>query len=256
MKTSIIIPSYNGKEMLIDCIQSIRDYTDLPYEIIVVDNGSNDGTVDFCLKEKITFISISENRGSPFACNLGMRISSGDTLLLLNNDIVVSHNWLSNQLACLYSSEEIGIVGPYSNYASGKQMLPSSYDNIQQFHDEALKRNQPDSQLWQPIEKIVGSMCFLIKRKLFEKIGQLDEQFSQGHYEDDDYCYRARQAGYKLMLAGDVMIHHYDSPSFHQQDPIKLQELIDRNLNKFISKWGVDPQNLYKTASYERESND
>jgi GT2 family glycosyltransferase len=142
MKTSINIPSYNGKEMLIDCIQSIRDYTDLPYEIIVVDNGSNDGTVEFCLKEKFTFISVSDNRGFPAACNLGMRISSDDTLLLLNNDIIVSHNWLSNQLACLYSSEEIGNVGPYTNYASGKQMLPRTYDNIQQIHDEALKRKQ------------------------------------------------------------------------------------------------------------------
>jgi GT2 family glycosyltransferase len=240
MKTSIIIPSYNGKELLINCVKSIRDYTDLPYEIIVVDNGSNDGTVEFCLKEKITFISIANNRGFPAACNLGMRISSGDTLLLLNNDIVVSHNWLSNQLACLYSSEEIGIVGPYTNYASGKQMLPSNYDNIKQFHDEALKRNKPDSNLWQPIERIVG-ICFLIKRKLFEKIGYLDEQFSLGHYEDDDYCYRARQAGYKLMLAGDVIIHHYGSTSFHKLDPLKLQELIERNFIKFYIKWGVDP---------------
>jgi GT2 family glycosyltransferase len=243
MKTSIIIPSYNGKEMLIGCVQSIREYTNLPYEIIVVDNGSNDGTVDFCLKEKIRFISIPDNRGFPIACNLGMKISTGDTLLLLNNDIVVSHNWLSNQLACLYSSDEIGIVGPYTNYASGKQMLQPTYDpiNIQQFHEKALQYNKPNSQMWQPLERIVG-LCFLIKRQLFAKIGYLDEQFSPGHYEDDDYCYRARKAGYKLMIAGDVMIHHYGSASFHQQDPEKLQGLINRNHKNFISKWGVDTQ--------------
>jgi GT2 family glycosyltransferase len=240
VKTSIIIPSYNGKKMLIDCIQAIRDYTDLPYEIIVVDNGSTDGTVDFCVKEKITFVSIPNNRGFPAACNLGMKIATGDNLLLLNNDIIASHNWLSNQLACLYSSEEIGIVGPYTNYASGKQLLPSSYDDIPQFHEKALQYNQPNSQLWQPTERIVG-LCFLIKRTLFEKIGYLDEQFSPGHYEDDDYCYRARKSGFKLMIAGDVMIHHYGSVSFHRQDPQKLQELIDRNHSIFISKWDVDP---------------
>jgi GT2 family glycosyltransferase len=240
VKTSIIIPSYNGKEMLIGCIQSIRDYTDLPYEIIVVDNGSKDGTADFCVKEKITFVSIPNNRGFPVACNLGMKIATGDNLLLLNNDIIVSHNWLSNQLACLYSNEEIGIVGPYTNYASGKQLLPSSYDGIPQFHEKALQYNQPNAQLWQPIERIVG-LCFLIKRTLFEKIGYLDEQFSPGHYEDDDYCYRARKAGFKLMVAGDVMIHHYGSVSFQRQDPEKLQGLIDRNHQIFISKWDVDP---------------
>jgi len=244
MKTSIIIPSYKGKEMLINCIRSIQDHTDTPYEIIVVDNGSNDGTVEFCLKEKITFVSMPNNRGFPIACNWGMKIATGDTLLLLNNDIVVSHNWLSNQLSCLYSSEDIGIVGPYTNFASGKQMLPASYESIPEFHEKALQYNQPNPQLWQPMNRIVG-FCLLIKRALFNKIGYLDEQFSPGHYEDDDYCYRARQAGYKLILAGDVIIHHEGSASFLRQDRDKLIKLVERNHRQFIAKWGVDPQQFH-----------
>ena len=221
------------------CVQSIRKYTKSPYEIIVVDNGSLDGTLEFCLQEKITFIAIASNLGFPAACNLGMKISSGDALMLLNNDIVVSHNWLANQLNCLNSSDDIGIVGPYTNYASGRQQQTSSYLGIEQFHRFTQKRNQRNSELWMSVERLIG-FCFLIKRSVVQQIGYLDELYSPGHFEDDDYCYRTRLAGYRLMIAGDVFVHHYGSASFIK-DPIRFEELISINYNKFITKWGIDP---------------
>jgi GT2 family glycosyltransferase len=113
-----VIPSYNGKDLLDECVQSIMSYTDTPYEIIVVDDGSSDGTAQFCMDQKITFISLPDNRGFPIACNLGLKIASGNTLMLLNNDVVVSHHWLSNLMNCLQSSQDVGIVGPLTNKAS------------------------------------------------------------------------------------------------------------------------------------------
>ncbi len=226
--------------MLAECVQSIRSYTESPYEIIVVDNGSSDGTIQYCREQKLTFVALAANKGFPIACNIGLRIASGDTLLLLNNDVVVTHYWLTNLLSCLQSKVEIGIVGPLTNYVSGKQQVNADYEDLVQFHQRALQWNQPNPLLWQPTNRLVG-FCLLFKRELMEQIGYLDERFLQGHYEDDDYCFRAWQAGFQLNIVGDVRVHHYGSMSFKKQDSVEVFNLINENHLKFIEKWGVDP---------------
>ncbi|MEC0203586.1 glycosyltransferase family 2 protein [Paenibacillus lautus] len=236
-KTSIIIPTFNGKDLLKDCIYSIKRHTKEPFEIIVVDNGSSDGTVDICRQEGVTFISLANNIGFPAACNKGLKIATGDTLLLLNNDVIVTRNWLQNMLNCLNSETNIGIVGPLTNYASGKQQIDMPYTSLEEMSSQL---NEPDAKKWQQVERIVG-MCFLFKRELMDRIGLLDERYSPGHFEDDDYCYRARNAGYTLRIAGDVFVFHHGSASFAKQDMSQVKHLIDKNRQKFMDKWGVDP---------------
>ncbi|MGW8823316.1 glycosyltransferase family 2 protein [Paenibacillus lautus] len=236
-KTSIIIPTFNGRELLKDCIYSIKRHTNEPYEIIVVDNGSSDGTVDICRQEGITFISLANNIGFPAACNKGLKIATGDTLLLLNNDVIVTRNWLQNMLNCLNSETKIGIVGPLTNYASGKQQIDMPYTSLEEMSNQL---NEPDASKWLQVDRIVG-LCFLFKRELMDRIGLLDERYSPGHFEDDDYCYRARNAGYTFRIAGDVFVFHHGSASFAKQDMSQVRHLIDTNKQKFMDKWGVDP---------------
>ncbi|MFD0710689.1 glycosyltransferase family 2 protein [Paenibacillus sp. GCM10027626] len=238
-KTSIIIPTYNGKDLLKDCLYSIKRHTNEPHEIIVVDNGSTDGTVDLCRQEGVTFISLAGNSGFPAACNMGLKIASGDSLLLLNNDVIVSRNWLKNMLKCLYSRAEIGIVGPLTNYASGQQQIDMPYTNLEEMAEQL---NKSDAKKWRQANRVVG-LCFLFKREVMERIGLLDERFSPGHFEDDDYCYRARNAGYTLRIAGDVFVFHHGSASFNRQDEGIVKQLVESNRHKFIDKWGIDPIN-------------
>ncbi|MHA0857008.1 glycosyltransferase family 2 protein [Paenibacillus sp. CMAA1364] len=238
--TSIIIPTYNGLHLLAPCIDAIRQYTAVPYEIIVVDNGSTDETLAYCLKESLIFISLPENLGFPIACNTGMSVASGDQVVLLNNDVIVSHHWLDHMLIALYSEDEIGIVGPMTRYVSGIQRVDYVYENSEQFHALARKWNISDPLIWHKTERIVG-LCFLLRRELMNVVGLLDEQFSPGHYEDDDYCFRARAHGYKLIACGDVLVHHVGSASFKLLYPDGWQELIQRNHQLFIDKWHVNP---------------
>jgi GT2 family glycosyltransferase len=238
-KTSIIIPTYNGQELLRDCLYSIRESTKgIPYELIVVDNGSTDGTLDLCMRERVTFVSLPRNMGFPEACNVGLRVASGEALLLLNNDVLATPHWLEHMLLCLDSSSDVGIVGPVSNYASGKQQLKEPYTDLE---DMSKRFSHSDPSKWLEVRRIVG-LCFLFKREVMEKVGLLDEQFSPGHFEDDDYCMRARQAGYRLMIAGDTFLFHHGSQSFSREGNEAHQALIARNKQKFIEKWGEDPE--------------
>ncbi|WP_261378479.1 glycosyltransferase family 2 protein [Paenibacillus agilis] len=239
--TSIVIPTYNRCELLRSCVEAIHTYTHTPYEIIVVDNGSTDQTLSYCLEEGLTCISLPSNTGFPYACNAGMRLSSGDVVTLLNNDVIVAHRWLDQLLAALMSEPQIGIVGPVTNYASGKQQVHHPYDTIEQFQHIAYKVNQkPDPSKWLRVQRVVG-LCFVMKRAVVERIGYLDERFSPGHYEDDDYCLRAKMNGFQLVVCEDALVHHYGSHSFKEHGQEQLDQLIARNYERFKEKWSVDP---------------
>ncbi|MFE4714201.1 MULTISPECIES: glycosyltransferase family 2 protein [Paenibacillus] len=242
-RTSIIIPTYNGLGLLRTCVEAIRAWTDTPYEIIVVDNASQDGTAEYCRSQKLAFISLPVNRGFPAACNLGLQLASGDEVLLLNNDVVVSSRWLTNLKAALYSAPGIGIVGPVTNYASGRQQVKTEYTDLPGYHEAAKIANVPDPRKWIRTQRLVG-LCFLLKREVLNSVGLLDERFSPGHYEDDDYCYRARQQGYRLLIAGDCLVHHEGSASFKEVYDSGWGDLVERNRGKFIDKWQVDPANF------------
>ncbi|MFC5702243.1 glycosyltransferase family 2 protein [Cohnella faecalis] len=243
-RASIIIPTFNRLDLLIRCVASIRNYTDIPHEIIVVDNGSTDGTADWCRMAGVTLLSLNRNEGFPVACNRGLKISSGDTLVLLNNDTVVSPRWLSNMSLALYSAADIGIVGPITNYASGPQQVELTYPDIDSFILLADAVNRSDPHKWVPIQRIVG-VCFVFRRELMEKIGLLDERFSPGHYEDDDYCLRAEQQGYRMLMCRDSLIHHEGSASF-KTDPDAQNRLVERNYQIFADKWQKVPRALIR----------
>ncbi|UKS27644.1 glycosyltransferase family 2 protein [Paenibacillus sp. HWE-109] len=235
--TSIIIPTFNGLNLLQECVASIRRHTSVPYEIIVVDNGSQDGTLEYCHRERLKLVAIPINRGFPVACNYGLHIATGNALMLLNNDTLATPNWLDNMLRALYSSDDVGMVGPMTNYASGKQQIQEPYTNI---NEMVAKYNTPNPAIWQDTTRLVG-ISLLFKRELLDQIGFMDERFSPGHFEDDDFCYRTRLAGYRLLIVGDCFIFHHGSASFHKKGYEAVQALLQQNRQKFIDKWGVDP---------------
>lgn len=236
MKTSIIILTYNGLKYSKNCIESIRKYTEKDYEIIVVDNNSTDGTKNWLsMQRDIKVIYNNENFGFPIGCNQGIRAACGNDILLLNNDIIVTPNWLKNLRKCLYSSKNIGAVGPITNKCSNKQSINLRYDSINDMIKWCKKYNISNPSKWENRSKLVG-FCFFFKREVINKIGLLDERFSPGNYEDDDYSLRIRRAGYKLVLCRDTFIYHYGGVSFFRYDYLKL---LNMNRDKFEKKWGA-----------------
>lgn len=241
MKTSIIILTYNNLAYNKQCIESIRKFTDVgTYEIVVVDNNSTDGTSEW-LKEQydIKVIFNKENVGFPKGCNQGIELANKENdILLLNNDIIVTPNWLKNLTGCLHSSGEIGAVGAVTNNCSYYQTVPTTYSNLEEMISFAQNYNIPDVSKWEQRVKLIG-FCMLIKRRVINEVGVLDTRFTPGNFEDDDLSFRIINAGYKLILCKDTFIHHYGSTSF-KTNPEKYYKLIDENSRKFEEKWGFN----------------
>lgn len=248
--TSIIILNYNLKEYMQGLLDSIRRYTTQgTYEIIVVDNGSQDGSVEWLQAQAdVRLIANRENVGFPKGCNQGLAIAKGEELLLLNNDVVVTHHWLDNLRQALYSAPEVGAVGPVTNNCSNMQAIsvpyvnentPSAMEQMQQF---AVSYNVSDSAKWQKWMKLVG-FCLLFRREVYAKIGDMDEAYSPGNYEDDDYCLRIRRAGYEILLCRDTFVHHFGSKTFNvtrEEEKIKYESYIKKNREYFCQKWSLD----------------
>ncbi|HOP41090.1 MAG TPA: glycosyltransferase, partial [Geobacteraceae bacterium] len=212
-----------------------------PHEVILVDNGSADGTVPW-LRELVKarnnyfLIENNENLGFSKGCNQGIEASRGSHILLLNNDTIVTPGWLSGLLECLHSSPDTGIVGPMTNSISGIQMVPEvGYSDTSTLDDYALAFRETYRGRRIPLRRIVG-YCMIFRRELVERIGLLDEQFGSGNFEDDDYCLRAALAGYRNLVAGDVFIHHYGSATF-RGNGINFGSAMPGNHGRFNSKW-------------------
>ncbi|RDE36279.1 glycosyltransferase [Parageobacillus thermoglucosidasius] len=245
MKTSIIILTHNQLDYTKQCIESITKYTrEGSYEIVIVDNHSTDGTVEWLKQQNnIKVIFNKENLGFPKGCNQGIEIATGENILLLNNDTIVTKNWLDNLLTCLYSSDDIGAVGPVTNSAAYYSTIPVSYTSIDEMHQFAASYNVSDSNKWEERLKLIG-FCMLIKREAIDKVGLLDERFTPGNFEDDDYSVRLRKAGYRLILCKDTFIHHYGSVSW-KKNVNAYSKVLTENEKKFKEKWGTD-SNSYR----------
>jgi glycosyltransferase involved in cell wall biosynthesis len=240
-KVSIVILTFNELEYTKKCVESIRKHTPEQYEIIFVDNGSKDGTVKWLKKliqknQTFKLVENKKNLGFAKGCNQGITASSGEYILLLNNDVLVTESWLSGMLECTNSSPDIGIVGPMTNNISGLQkVVNEDYGSNENLDAYARLFREKNRYRRIPARRIVG-FCMLFKRELIKEIGLLDETFGSGNYEDDDFCLRASLQGYKNLIAGDVFVHHAGSRTFIG-NKIEYSSSMAANRKKFNEKW-------------------
>ncbi len=237
---SIILVTFNGMEVTKNCIESIQKYTKIPYEVIVVDNGSTDGTLDYLsnLKNIIVFQN-KENLGFAAANNIGIKHSNGDYVLLLNNDTIVTKGWLRGLVRAINLAPEVGLTGPKSNqvFSPVQEVDNLKYQSKEEMHQFAREFSiQHKNEYLLTNKKLVG-FCLLIKKEVIDKIGVLDESYGIGNFEDDDFCLRARLAGFEKIVAGDVFIHHEGSYSFNL-NKIDYNDQIQTNQELFKDKWG------------------
>ncbi len=240
-KTSIIILTYNHLSLTKACLASIEQYTEKDtYEIIVVDNNSSDGTRDWLLTQPhFKLILNSENKGFPKGCNQGIQIASKENdILLLNNDTIVTENWLKNLKICLDSDPKIGAVGLVCNQNENHQGVDFTYDDFNTMQHLAKQNNQSNPKKWEDKSMLIG-FCMLIKREVMNQLKGLDEAYTPGYIEDNDFSLRILTLGYRLVLCHDSFIHHYLGTEF-RKDLTKFYPILTKNRAYFYQKWKFD----------------
>lgn len=237
MKLSIIIITYNSEKLIGPCLDSIYKTTkDLNYEVIIIDNASQDNTVSFLQKNypKINLTLNRQNVGFARAVNQGIKKAGGEFILLLNPDMRVLDKTINKSLAYLEKNSDVGILGCQFLYPNMK--IQASFGNFPSLFTEFLQatylykflpwgRFIPESVLSkkrfkkiQEVDWLSGSYM-LMRQKVFEKIGLFDENFFM-YLEDVDFCFRAKEAGFKVVYFPKVQVIHYHMAST-KKDPSK-----------------------------------
>jgi GT2 family glycosyltransferase len=319
---SIIILCCNEVAYSRLCLASVLRHTRGPYELVIVDNGSTDGTDGYLeeLKERATaaghrveVITNQENVGFAAGCNQALKRCRGDYIVFLNNDTIVTEGWLEGLVAwSLHDWPKNGLVGPMSNYAPDPQYvegwrvvggewrqespspnpLPpgerrelmhggasSGVPSTAPYKSEGGRVGRPATTSISPpdllatdycllstscrqaidayaaqrrhefagkalgVQRLTG-FCLLARRDVLERIGSFDEQYALGFFEDDDLCVRAREAGFHLLVACDVFVHHFGSRTFAGLG-IDCTEQLKMSLERFRTKWGEELAGCY-----------
>lgn len=253
----IIVCVHNALKEVKRCLESILTArSNGSHRLIIVDDGSDTLTADylreFALKHKsIAVLHRNEfAQGYTKAANIGLRLSTARMVILLNSDTVVTDSWAEKLMDAVFTTSGAGIAGPMSNAASHQSipnhlgvegqtavnMLPPGYSA------EDMNRL---CELWSladvlPRTPLVHGFCFAITREVINKIGFLDEKnFPRGYGEENDYCFRAQDAGFGLVVATHTFVYHEKSKSYTSSDRVELMRASSRALREKYSEHRV-----------------
>ena len=250
-KVSVIVLTYNNLPFTQACLQSLEANTHYPdWELVLVDNGSTDGTQDFlggyaANNPRAKLVQNDENLGFAAGNNRGLEAADGEMLVILNNDTYVTPGWLLDLTRHLRKDPNLGLVGPVTNNIGNEAKIDIQYADMQEMQNAA--RAYTSSHAGERLDlRVIAFFCAAMPRAVYEKVGGLEERFGLGFFEDDDYCQRVRKAGFQVAVAEDVFIHHHLSASFEQLDEGSRQALFERNKAIYEEKWGPWKPHQYR----------
>ena len=207
---SICIQGYNRLNKTKYAVECVLKYTqDIDYELILVDNGSDDGTFEYFKSveyDRKTIIRVTKNISSGFTFSKIRSVFQGKYLVTIPNDVYVTKGWLSNILKCYESDPQIGLACPVSSNVSNYQQVDFDFKNFDQMQEQAAKFNHSDSAKWSERMRMI-SLVIVWSRAVMDIVGLADPAYIHD-FGDDDFDVRLRRAGYKLILLEDTWVCH------------------------------------------------
>ena len=255
MRISVVVLVWNGAQFLDACLCALLQQ-DGDAQVIVVDNASTDNSVSVgqSFVPRVRLIQNAHNLGYAAGNNTGLQAADGDIVVLLNQDTVVQPGWL-RAIADTFDNPAIGIVGCKALYPDGRGIQHAG--GIVQPED-ALTRHigwtEQDHGQYDTLTDVdyVSGAAFGIRRKVLERLGGLDEQFSPAFYEEVDYCYRARRAGFRVVYQPRAVLYHYETASLPAESPTRILAYHRHRIRFVLRHWPA--QQLETLFSAERRT--
>ena len=248
---SVIVLSHNKAEYTRRCFDGLLASAYRPLEIVALDNGSTDATPQLYaeLAPRAAQAGIAfrperseHNAGAVTGRNRALARARGDYIVFLDNDVVPrTRSWLERLRAELDSDPHLGIVGPKLIYPfppfliqfAGGAVTPTGWVH---FLGRGEPRDAPQFNVARDVQCLI-SACWMMPRRLADQLGPLDEQFNPLQFEDIDYCYRARHAGYRVRYLPSVEMYHFENVTSGNTAAINYTYITIKNGLKFKRKW-------------------
>ena len=245
-RASILVVTYNNLDLTRLCLASLQRCAGaVPFEIIVVDNASSDGTQAWLRATAarnllpLTLELNADNRGFAAGNNQAAARARGDVLVFLNNDCVVTPGWLETLVAHLDRDPRLALLGPVTNSGGNAEaQVGTRYAELDGMFAFAHEYTRAHAGQVEEVS-MVPLFCAAMARAKFRAVGGLDEGYGRGLFEDDDLAFAVKKHGWRVALARDVFVHHYGGASFSRLPPGEYLRLWWNNRRAFEKKWGV-----------------
>ncbi len=244
-RATVLIVTYRSFDKTRLTLKSVLEKTRYPhYEILIVDNGSQPDIQRYVrdlaqrFPETVRFIFNDGNLGFAGGNNVGLRATKDSAyVVLLNDDVIVTPGWLGALVRYL-GDRSIGLVGPVTNSCGNEARIPIDYSAPDEA--DAFARRYTFAHEGESFDIAVLAMyCVALRQDTLAELGELDERFRYGMFEDDDYAVRVRQAGYRVVCAEDSYVHHFGSSSFGKMSEEAYTQLFEANRRLFEEKWAT-----------------
>lgn len=234
---SILIVTFNSVEYTFQCLETIKAHTDVPYEVIIVDNASTDRTVDLLGRiRNARVIRNGENTGFLRACNTGAKSAAGSYILFLNNDTQVTAGWLTGLVSTAETYPGCGAVGAKVLQPDGRLQEAGCIiwkDGSTTLYGRGANPFVPEVSYLREVD-YCGGACLLVRKDLFGELGGFDERYAPAYYEEADLCMGIRERGYNVVYQPSSGVIHYEYGSGSFKTALKIAQV---NQAKFTAKW-------------------
>ena len=248
-QVTIVIPSWNGRELLEICLGALDRQTFTDFETVVVDGGSTDGSCEWLRSHRpeVRLIQLERNRGFAAAVNRGIKAARGEVIVLLNNDTEAEPEWLAALVGAMKRHPEAGIFASRVLQYHDRDRIDSAGDKLGLLADQIGHGDMDDGRYSQP--RYVISACAAAagyRREVFDRVGLFDERFVS-YLEDVDMGLRAAYAGFRALYVPDAVIYHMGSATANRLNHTKLRLLLRNSLFLFfqymppriVVRWGA-----------------
>jgi len=197
---SVIIPTYNSEKTIESCLKSLlkQSFPRKNYEIIIVDDGSNDRTLRIVSKYKVRIFR-QKHSGPAVARNMGVKHSKGNIILFTDADCVPDKNWIKRVTEPFKNEQIVGVAGAYKTLNKNKLMARFAGYEIEERHEGMKKLDSID---------FVGTYNCAYRKSIFSKFGGFDKSFSEASGEDTELSFRISKAGYKIVFQSKAIVYH------------------------------------------------